>query len=405
MTTVFYTLTDAANRPMNRQQVRVALVAPGNPFRPDADTAVIQVATVSTDHDGRFDVDLPPMSTYEYVGARYRVDARDGMPQSADALWYIAVPDGAGPFNLRDILTDPPPAGEPIPPVGAHSLGQHTDVDLSGETSGQVLKFNGTKWVPGTDLTGGGSLAWTDITGKPTVFPSDIPSVSGLSAALTSKADAAATSTALASKADAAAVATALGLKADTTALTAGLATKANTSALAALATVVDEKADADTTTAALATKASKLVLRQAYITSGAGSPLPDTLGAWAAIPGFALSIPATIGDYVELSIHAMRNANGTALLDAAVATAAGALLRFLATGTNTPALEGDPGFYLANAFINQSAPRGFTVQAGDLEAGAVRFVMASNSAGAGVLYADSSYPFYWQAKNFGPVS
>jgi hypothetical protein len=42
------------------------------------------------------------------------------------------------------------------------SLGELNDVDLSGLNTGDVLKFDGTNWVPGTSSS---STAWGDITG------------------------------------------------------------------------------------------------------------------------------------------------------------------------------------------------------------------------------------------------
>lgn len=52
---------------------------------------------------------------------------------------------------------------------GATTLGGLTDVTTTGVVSGQVLKYNGTEWAPGTDNTGGGSgsVAWDDVTDKP----------------------------------------------------------------------------------------------------------------------------------------------------------------------------------------------------------------------------------------------
>lgn len=147
------------------------------------------------------------------------------------------------------------------------------------------------------------------------------------------------------------------------------------------------------------------LVVRQAYITDGSGATLPDTSSAWAVVSGFSLSIPAVIGDWVDLGVHAMRSATATASLDIAVVVS-GTIVRYLATGTSTPALEGDPGWYLSNSFIGQSAPRGFTVASGDLDAGNVVFkLVAKTSAAAGTVHASSDYPFYWVAKNHGSVS
>jgi hypothetical protein len=39
---------------------------------------------------------------------------------------------------------------------GASALNDLSDVSISGETAGQVLKYNGTNWVNDTDNTGGG---------------------------------------------------------------------------------------------------------------------------------------------------------------------------------------------------------------------------------------------------------
>lgn len=150
---------------------------------------------------------------------------------------------------------------------------------------------------------------------------------------------------------------------------------------------------------------AATLVVRQAWITDGSGATLPDTSSAWAVVTGFSLSIPAAVGDWVELGVHAMRSATATASLDIAVVVT-GSIARYLATGTSTPALEGDPGWYLSNSFVGQSAARGFTVVSGDLDAGNVVFkLVAKTSAAAGTVHASSNYPFYWVTKNYGAVS
>ncbi|MBQ4388000.1 MAG: hypothetical protein II822_10415 [Prevotella sp.] len=52
---------------------------------------------------------------------------------------------------------------------GATSLAELTDVALSSPQAGQVLKYDGTHWVNGTDQ-GVTSLAWTSITNKPTTI-------------------------------------------------------------------------------------------------------------------------------------------------------------------------------------------------------------------------------------------
>jgi hypothetical protein len=49
------------------------------------------------------------------------------------------------------------------PAGGAGTLGDLTDVTISSPSSGQVLKYNGSAWVNGTDATGTGGTGGTDI--------------------------------------------------------------------------------------------------------------------------------------------------------------------------------------------------------------------------------------------------
>lgn len=67
------------------------------------------------------------------------------------------MPASGGPYWLRDLLILPPTPGVPIPPLPAHALGDHTDVDTTGETTGQYLRFDGTTWRPAAGGGGGGS--------------------------------------------------------------------------------------------------------------------------------------------------------------------------------------------------------------------------------------------------------
>jgi hypothetical protein len=151
-----------------------------------------------------------------------------------------------------------------------------------------------------------------------------------------------------------------------------------------------------------LAAKATKVIIRRARVTTG-DTTLPNTGASWAAVAGFELDIPAAVGDDVELDFSAMRSANANALLDIAVIVGT-TLVRFLATGNSTPALEGDPAWYTQSTFIGHAGPRGFTVTSGDLDTGNVRFVVACKSTGVGTVYSSTSYPFYWRAINRGVV-
>lgn len=206
-------------------------------------------------------------------------------------------------------------------------------------------------------------------------------------------------------------------------AVTAALGTKENTGVAAGLVTAHEAmanphpvyltQAEADAlyaTIAGLATKATKPVVRQAYIVSGDVNPLPNTASAWAPLAGFVLAIPAAVGDYVELSVNAMRhNGGGNAFLDQGVlvGTGPGVIRRFLSSGGAVAAIQGDPGWYFPGGNVTpRSAPRGFTVTANDLDGTDVRFCIAVNTSGAlGILYAGVTYPFYWRAINYGQVS
>lgn len=156
MTQVFGILTDPSGRPMQRQTVRITRLPVGNPFD-TAHGAVIQVGAYDTDTDGRWDANLIPSSSYEDTGQYYQADCRDGL-RIADAVFTFQVPATGGPYNIRDLLVTVPPVGTPIPPVAAHHLGDHIDVDTTGVLDGQVLEFvlvDG-KWEPRTVSGGGG---------------------------------------------------------------------------------------------------------------------------------------------------------------------------------------------------------------------------------------------------------
>lgn len=142
--------------------------------------------------------------------------------------------------------------------------------------------------------------------------------------------------------------------------------------------------------------------VRSAWIANGSDLTLPNTAGVWAALAGFELDLPASVGQWVEIGVHGMRSDTASAFLDIAVIKGT-TLVRFLATGTSTPGFEGDPGWYTnSNSFNGQSASRGFVVTSNDLDGGNVRFVVATKAAGAGTLYSSTNYPFYWRAINLG---
>jgi len=280
-----------------------------------------------------------------------------------------------------------------------HTQGQVTG--LTADLAGKAATVHTHAQADVTGLTGA-------LDGKANTAHSHAQSdVTGLADALDDKADAAH-----------------VHAQADVTGLTAALAGKAATAhthatadvtgldaALAGKAATAHTHIIGDTTglSAALAALATKPTVRSAYITTG-DVALPDTSGAWSrpgeanGLPaGFTLDLPAAIGDWVELGIHAMKSDNTQAFLDGAVLVGT-SVVRYLASGTSTPAVEGDPAWY-PPPFKGVTTSRGFIVEAGHLDSGSVKFILANKTAGGGTLYASASFPFHWVAKNLGPVN
>lgn len=149
--------------------------------------------------------------------------------------------------------------------------------------------------------------------------------------------------------------------------------------------------------------------VRHEYITSG-NVTLPNSAGSWARPGGtnglpsdFELAIPAEIGDWVECSYNGMKSDTASAFLDVGIVVGT-TIVRYLGSGTSSPLVEGDPGWYPVTGFRPHAGIRGFVVEAGDLDSGNVRFAVVNKTAGSGTLYASASYPFYWHVKNNGPV-
>lgn len=149
----------------------------------------------------------------------------------------------------------------------------------------------------------------------------------------------------------------------------------------------------------------STLAVRSAFITSGTVS-LANTSGTWQVVPqvtgpAFEIDIPAVAGDWVEIDFNGLRT--GTNVVDIAVIKAS-SLVRFLATGTSTPAVDGDVGWYdSGGSFALHGSTRGFSATSGDIDGGSVRFVLVTIGGGSGQVLATASDTFYWQVKNYGP--
>lgn len=146
-----------------------------------------------------------------------------------------------------------------------------------------------------------------------------------------------------------------------------------------------------------------KPTVRSGYVTSGSVVP-PNTSGLWQALSGFEIDIPAAVGDWVELAYNGMQQDSTGTFYDIGVLVST-SIVRWLGTGGGTPlpgSFQGDPAWYPIGGFIGHSGPRGFTVTSNDLDGGSVRFAVVVMSNNTGKLFAEPSYPFYWQATNLG---
>jgi len=107
-------------------------------------------------------------------------------------------------------------------------------------------------------------------------------------------------------------------------------------------------------------------------------------------------SIPAAVGDDIEVSYNYLIAGATTSFVDLAVVTGSTPTKqRYLASGTSVPAFQGNAADYPSDAsFQGRSGVLGFTVQAGDLDAGNVRLrwvIKTSNTNGK--MYANDNYP------------
>jgi len=102
VTIVRNTLSDPGQAATVNRPITVRLASAG--FRPGDESQIVSVATVRSDAAGSYELDLVPNSQIDPAGTHYVIAHPDG------TLWPIVVPDGSGPFWLRDILTEDPAA-------------------------------------------------------------------------------------------------------------------------------------------------------------------------------------------------------------------------------------------------------------------------------------------------------
>jgi hypothetical protein len=115
-------LTDASGRGLQDVTVRIRLISPLNPYLLNGVGEILSAVAVDTDHNGVWSVSLTPASELDQTNAYYVVDESDA---PGGLRWAITVPDGDGPFNLRDLLIPTPPTTDPNGPTPVRDPGFH----------------------------------------------------------------------------------------------------------------------------------------------------------------------------------------------------------------------------------------------------------------------------------------
>ncbi|HEY2101429.1 MAG TPA: hypothetical protein VGH72_33535 [Pseudonocardia sp.] len=108
------TLTDASGRPLQDVTVRIRLICPLNPYLLNGTGEIVSQVAVDTDTNGVWVAELTPNSELEQTGTYYAVD-ESCVP--GGLVWPISVPEGGGPYQLRDLLVPIPPDSNPGGPV------------------------------------------------------------------------------------------------------------------------------------------------------------------------------------------------------------------------------------------------------------------------------------------------
>lgn len=143
--------------------------------------------------------------------------------------------------------------------------------------------------------------------------------------------------------------------------------------------------------------------MRQARISSGNFAFVNNGNNVWTPTAGVELSIPAEVGDYVDISASFAVLFDGGSFLDLAVIVGS-TIVRYMSNDLADGADEGMIQLYPASSIKGYPGPMGFTVTADDLDGGNVRWVLAQMSTtGLGHVYANPGGHFFWRSINWGP--
>jgi hypothetical protein len=148
---------------------------------------------------------------------------------------------------------------------------------------------------------------------------------------------------------------------------------------------------DAQVATARVTTSQTYLTPENVVLPASGGWSIVTSSSGSGSVP-LQAQIAAAVGDRVIITAAFMRT--GTAqFLDWAM-LASGVPDVYAASGTTTPASEGNPAYYpQAGSFPGAPGAWQFTVAAQHISGGLVTIALVTKGAGAGTVYASTTYP------------
>ncbi len=147
--------------------------------------------------------------------------------------------------------------------------------------------------------------------------------------------------------------------------------------------------------------------IRTADVRITAGNITLATSVPWAIVTSGATplqcSIAAAAGHRILVAPSFMRTGSGF-FVDMAILTSAGAISRYLGSGTSTPLAEGNPAYYpQSGSFPAATGPVQVVVQADEVDgSGNVTLALVYRGSGTETIYAGTAYPFYLLLTNLG---
>ena len=151
---------DAENNPIDGAPVTVRLMSSAkNPGFMDGGDAISVEVTDYAASDGLVEFTLPSNAIITPSGTYYRFEVSKSRSSTRVAkVFNVSVPNGAGPYDVEDILVDAPPAPTPTYLTAQQledhrdTVGDHDDVDLTGAATGRGLAFNASGVLVPTDM-------------------------------------------------------------------------------------------------------------------------------------------------------------------------------------------------------------------------------------------------------------